>query len=239
MIDLHTHILPGIDDGASNLEEALTMVNTLRLQDVNIAVCTPHFNAKQIALDEFIHKRSQAFSIMAVANISLITGSETALNDYLFHYSDLSSLCIGSTKYILIELPFTRKWEEKMYDMLEELIRYYSLLPIIAHVERYPAIGNKVKILHKLMDMGCSLQVNTASILQEKSWHQIAKYIKHGCIDVISSDCHNMTNRPPMISQAYDKIRKEFGDAECQSLISNAEKIINGNELRANNQFIL
>lgn len=238
MYDLHTHILPGIDDGAKSLEEALKMTEELAYQGIKAAVCTPHFNARKIPLCEFLRKRNHALSLMKDSKISLISGSEVELNDYLFHYPDLSPLCIEDTKYILIEPPFTSKWDKSIYDMLEKLVRYYSLYPIIAHVERYPAISSMNK-MKKLIDLGCYLQVNSSSILTMKSWHRIARYIKHGYIDVISSDCHNLDNRPPILSAAYEKIEKELGEETYLTLKRNAEDIIKGKELREKMLFII
>lgn len=239
MVDLHTHILPGIDDGAQTREEALNMTESLYVQRVSIAVCTPHFDPMKISLADFLSKREEAIRQMNPSRIKLISGSEVALNDYLFHYPDLSQLCIGTTKYILIELPFVKKWDQKLFDQIDHLSKYYNLTPIIAHVERYPAIKKSKKNLKRLIDTGCLLQLNTSSIINKKLWHQAADYIKQGYIDVISSDCHNMTSRPPVITEAYAIIKNKLGTEYYDKFIKNGESIIKGLELREKTEFVI
>lgn len=232
MIDLHTHILPNIDDGASDLEEALKMTESLRTQNIMKAVCTPHFDPTQTSLQAFIKKRTSAMDCMSDSKIDLICGSETMLHDYLFHYSEISGLCIENTRYLLVELPFRRSWDIKVYETLEKLISYFNVIPIIAHVERYQAVKKNVKCIKKLIDMGCVIQLNTSSIMNKKSMHQAVYYIKHGYIDVLGSDCHNMKNRPPIISAAFDIIEQKLGFKYCAELRYNAQCIVSGIEIR-------
>jgi len=237
MIDLHTHILPGIDDGAGSLEEALRMTQELYKQEVRMAVCTPHYDATKSSLQDFVERRSNAIALMKDSKITLISGSETTLNDYLFHYPELSQLCIGNTRYLLVELPFSKKWEENVYGLLEKLLGYYNLIPVIAHIERYPAA--KIATVRRLNGMGCLLQVNTASLLDKKSWYRAAVYMRHGLIDVLSSDCHNMSTRPPIITDAYEKVRLKLGSSYCNRYRNNAEDMIHGRELRGKSVYIL
>lgn len=239
MIDLHTHLLPGIDDGAQTVEEALKMTEILYQQKVRLAVCTPHYDPTQLSLNEFLNKRAEAFAHMKDSKVTLISGSETTLNDYLFHCPDLSQLCIKNTRYLLVELPFSKKWDDKVYERIEKLIQYYNLIPVIAHIERYPAVIKSKKNLKRLIDMGCLLQLNTFSIINKKSWRQASRYIKHGYIDVLASDCHNRTTRPPMITDAYEKVKKKLGNSYYTQLITNAESIVNGLELREKSIFII
>ena len=168
MVDLHTHILPGIDDGATSVAEALMMTAALLNQDVKTVVCTPHFDPSHTSLDDFLYKRAKSMALMKEERLSFQSGSETVLNDYLFHYPDLSSLCIGNTRYILIELPYNSAWDKGTYDMLEKLLSYYNHIPIIAHIERYSAIKKNMIHLTKLIKLGCVIQVNASTILNKK-----------------------------------------------------------------------
>jgi protein-tyrosine phosphatase len=172
---------------------------------------------------------------MIDSKITLIAGSETMLHDYLFHYSDLSELCIENTRYLLLELPYTKKWDSKIYNKIRNLIIYYDILPIIAHIERYPAVIRSKKNIIKLIKTGCVIQANTDSIKgkkQKKQKKQLFRYIKKGYIDVLGSDCHNMAYRPPIISDAFEIIIQKFGDRFLDRLIYNADCIINGITLR-------
>jgi protein-tyrosine phosphatase len=232
MIDLHTHILPEMDDGAGSADEALRMTEALYRQKVEIAVCTPHFDPTRISLKEFLEKRERALSLLEASRIILRTGCEVSLHDYLFHYPDITALCIENTDYLLVELPYAGKWEEKVYGMLEQLIHYYNLIPIIAHIERYRA-ARKRKTIKRLREMGCLLQLNTSFILDGKGWRRAARLLKRGFIDVVASDCHNMDTRPPVMKAAYDRISEKLGRDCCDKLMENARNIADGLELKS------
>ncbi|MDU6264249.1 MAG: CpsB/CapC family capsule biosynthesis tyrosine phosphatase [Anaerocolumna aminovalerica] len=235
MIDLHTHILPGIDDGARSITEAVEMTKSLLDQNINKAVCTPHFNPMQVSLQEFINKRTAAMSLMNEAKVALISGSETMLHTYLFHYPDLSELCIGNTKYLLIELPYSKK-KDGIYETIEKLISFYNTIPVIAHIERYDLAYRNIK---KLREMGCVIQLNTTSLIEKKRRNQAVRYLKDGLIDVLGSDCHNMSNRPPVITQALDIITQEIGNNCCSNLKYKGECIVNGIEINKKPMFLI
>lgn len=238
MIDLHTHILPGIDDGAKSAEEALRMTQELHRQRVSAAVCTPHYDPSKQGLADFAEQRAQAFGRIAGAGISLIAGSETVLNEYLFHYPDLKQLCIENTEYILIELPFGRKWKPEVFDQLDRLINYYGLIPIIAHVERYRAARRK-KVIKRLIEAGCLIQLNASTVLDRKSWRRASGYLKSRLIDLLASDCHNTEKRPPNLSAAYLKISAELGEQTAKLLDRNAQAVIQGIRLRDRNVYLI
>lgn len=232
MIDLHTHILPGVDDGASTLEEALYLTELLEKQHVKGAVCTPHFNPVSISLQEFVGKRNAAQSRMKDSRITLYMGSETFLHKFLFYYSDLADLCIENTRYLLLELPYEAKWKFEVFQQLETLLRYYDLLPVIAHIERYPAVRRKEEEIRHLREIGCLIQTNTGSLFDRQIHKQIFHWMEKGYIDVLGSDCHNTTSRPPVISDALALLDEKFGEEYTESLIQNGDTVIKGIKLR-------
>lgn len=226
MIDLHTHILPGIDDGAKDVAEAIIMTENLFLQGVTTAVCTPHFNPARISLETFLSNRKRAYELLREARIQLIEASETYLHDYLFHNDDLRSLCIGNTNYLLLELPFDKKWHPSVYTNIEKLRYYYDVIPIIAHVERYQQIIKSTKTLKYLKDIGCLIQMNTGTIIDRKYRHLVTTYLKYDYVDVLGSDCHNMISRPPLILEAKDEIILKYGMDKWNRLIENSQSVI-------------
>ncbi len=232
MVDIHTHILPGIDDGAKSVEEAVLMMEELHKQNVRTAVCTPHFDPRKQALKDFAEQRTNARRRLTDTSISLITGSETVLNEYLFHYPDLTQLCIGNTDYILIELPFSSVWSREVFDQLDRLTNYYGLIPIIAHVERYPAARRRRKMIKKLIEAGCLIQLNASSVLCREGWRKAKKYLKRGLIDLLASDCHNMEQRSPNLFQAYLKISANIGKKTAEQLDANAQAVVRGIRLK-------
>lgn len=230
MIDLHTHILPGIDDGARDREESLLLIDNLYDQGIDAVVCTPHYYPFETALDDFVYKREKAMGYMGKVKTKLIPASETYLHEYLFNYNSLTPLTVGNTKYLLLELPFNKKWDDGIYEAIEKLIIYFNIIPIIAHIERYPAA--KKRNIKRLKGLGCIMQLNTSSLLDKKLRRRTLSLIKSGMIDVLGSDCHNMDKRPPKYSEAVEYIRKKLGSQYMDKFIKHAEMIIEGLDIR-------
>jgi protein-tyrosine phosphatase len=232
MIDLHTHILPNIDDGAANVDESQKLLDALLKQNISIVICTPHYNPAKTSISDFINKRTEAMEQLKNTKLDLVCGSETLFHEYLFHYTDICGLCIEGTKYLLLELPYLINWESNIFERIERLITYFDVIPIIAHVERYKATKGNEKCIKRLKAMGCLMQLNTSSISNIKTRGLAIRYVKHGFIDVLGSDCHNMKTRPPIIKDAYQLIKKKLGVEYCNELMQNAEYIVKGVDIR-------
>ena len=239
MVDLHTHLLPDIDDGADTLETALEMTEILYKQNINKVVCTPHFDPYRMDLTEFIAMRNTAMKRMSASRIILIPGSETILHEYLFHYTDLSDLCIEKTRYLLLELPYSKKWDYQVFTSLKRIIDFYDIIPIIAHIDRYPAVKYKKSLIMKLVDYGCLMQLNTSAILDRKKRKWACRYIKEGYIDVLGSDCHDLNKRPPNLAAAFGLIRKKLGAQYYEQLAQNSECIADNSFLAVIRPFII
>lgn len=230
MIDIHTHILPGIDDGASGVEEAVEMTALLHEQKIHAAVCTPHFDPGNMTLEDFISRRTYAMSLMGAARIILIPASETQYHEYLFHYPDLSGLCMGNSRYLLLELPFQRKWEKPLFQGIEKLMNYYDCIPVIAHIERYPA-ANRRNIKH-LLEMGCLLQLNASALLNRGQEKMALRMIREDRIALLGSDCHNRSVRPPLLLPAYEIVKEKLGIEYRKKLEFNSEAVIKNVDIR-------
>lgn len=234
MIDLHTHLLPNMDDGAQTTEEALGLTELLFQQGVHGAVCTPHFDPTLMPLEDFINRRAEAMSRMRSSKIPLIPASETNLHEYLLYYKSLEPLAIENTNYLLLELPFDKRWKEDIFIILDKLIIYYDIIPIIAHIERYPA--TRVRHIKRLKEMGCVIQLNTSSLLEKQHRRKALAYLKDGLIDLLGSDCHNLKNRPPQVQAAIELLRDRIGDPFCSVIIQRSDRVIRGFDIRRTNQ---
>jgi len=231
MIDIHTHVLPGIDDGARNPEESAQLVESLRNQGISLIVLTPHFYPHRESLDSFAERRGNAFEMIKGLDneMGFVLASETFLTENLMWYNDIESLCIGNTKYLLLELPFTKVWTNRTYKMIEGLMGKYGIQPIIAHIERYDAMQNKgdrEAILRTLTDMGCMFQIDIDSVINLRTRHGMLKLIKNGWIDFVGSDCHDMTLRSPQFDKFNNIIRKKLGQEYLDSFEKNAANIL-------------
>lgn len=239
MVDLHTHLLPDMDDGASSTEEAFALIKKLFEQKIETAVCTPHFDPSRLCLSEFLDQRRTSMGRLKDSPVRLLTGSETVLNEFLFHYSDLSNLCFENTRYLLLELPYFGLWGEELYLQIKQLMNYYSIFPVIAHIERYEAVWKNKKTIQKLIQMGCMIQMNAGAVIDKKGGYKAFGLIKKGYVDILASDCHNMVNRPPNLSEAYDKIRLRLGNEYCITLENNSKQILEGKNLRGSLYYLI
>ncbi len=203
MIDFHSHVLPKIDDGAKNVEVSIAMLEESKRQGVTTVVCTPHYYGKNRSPEQFIEKRKEAYARLAPhipEGMTLRLGAEVYFTaDMVVSFEDLAALAIEGTRYIMLELPFTPTYPERLFERLEAFIVESGCIPIIAHVDRYPALLKKPVILKRLTEMGCLLQMN-AEALEMKGVKSFAlAALKKGLISAVGTDMHNMTDRAPNI----------------------------------------
>lgn len=236
MIDLHCHILPGIDDGARNSVESLELIAAELRQNVQSIVFTPHFNIDQIPMQEFLEKRNAALNALLFAagtKETILPKYKCAAEVYLtpkLLECDLRALCIENTDYMLVELAsdYYRQWTQ---DILYN-IRMEGITPILAHVERYNYFSEMPEKLYQLICEGALAQVNASSIVNHKSQcKQITTYLKHNLVHIFASDAHSMSKRPPLLSAAFKIIHKKAGANAAQALVDNAEQIFSGQEI--------
>lgn len=232
MIDIHTHVLPYIDDGAKDNLEAIKMTECMEQQGVQMAICTPHFDSTKQSMEDFLLKREEAILAMKNSKIPLISGSETLYSYILFQYSDLDQICINNTRYLLLELPYKDDRKNLDLEPIENLINLFNIIPIIAHIERYNFLWKNKNNIKRLMNLACVMQVNANTIIHKKHRKTALNYIKKGFIDVIGSDCHNIIKRPPNLKDAFVIIENEIGISYSAQLKNNAESISRGIKLR-------
>lgn len=232
LVETHCHILPGIDDGAKNTEMSLEMIKMLQNQGAHKIIATPHYYSDTISLSDFISRRSEALSKLKAVLPSeapeIIPAAEVFISRFLFSNEDLSPLSFGKENYILIEHPFSCPFEDKHYERLLSLCCDYRLTPILAHIERYPALMNNPDKIDRLIDMGCLTQSNIESfdelpLFQRK---KLFKYLDSGRINIIGSDCHNLKNRTPEYSAGAERIIKKCGSGKLDELMSNANSLV-------------
>ena len=232
MIDLHCHILPGIDDGAKNIEESLTLLKEEKRQHISSIMFTPHFNFERTSLDKFVQARQHSFDALSSSpefqelGINAKLGAEVFFSVKLNEY-ELDPLCFEGTKYILIEFPLTTRPYGLTHTLTDILNRGY--IPILAHVERYPYFEDNPVELYNLVMKGCVAQVNAGAIIGKNEPSAMAiKYLKWEIAQLISSDAHSMKKRPPRFAEAVSVIRKKLGDDYADWINKNSNDVFNG-----------
>ncbi len=209
MTDLHTHILPGVDDGSPDVATSLAMLAQERAQGVDTVCLTPHFDPAKEDIQTFLARRRQAFALLQSQlpedSPRLILGAEVAWFPTLCSYEGLEQLSLDGESFLL-ELPF-RKWDSRLLKQLDRLPEQTGLIPILAHVERYIHMQDSAT-MHALFSLGLPLQMNASSVL-EHPW-QSRRLLRRGAW-YIGSDCHNLAHRPPNMADAARHLEKKLG----------------------------
>lgn len=219
VIDWHSHVLPGVDDGSQNVEESIALLKALASQGVHTVVATPHFYADLESVEAFLHRRSESFQSLTEsigsAEPKILLGAEVRYYPGIRHMEGLERLRIEGSKLLLLEMPHS-KWTESTIRELEELSGSRDIIPILAHIERYRSFQLK-ETWSRLYENGILMQVNAAFFTDFFTKNTALRLLGDGKIHLIGSDCHNMTNRPPLLDRAFQCIAKKFGnDFICQ-----------------------
>lgn len=213
MIDWHSHILPGVDDGSREISESLRLVQLQKEQGAELIVATPHFYANDESVEQFLDRRQKAYELLLSqlpeGSPQVVLGAEVRYYQGISRMPELKKLCIQGTRVLLLEMPMCR-WTEFMLRELLELSSMGSIRIMLAHIERYLPM-QRDEVWTQLLERGVLMQVN-ASLFQSIATRRkgIALFRK-GCIHAIGSDCHNTTSRPPRLQGAMDYIQKKLG----------------------------
>ena len=238
MIDLHCHILPGIDDGAKTIEDSIDLIKEEQRQGVDSIMFTPHFNFERTDIQIFQKRRQRSMQALSDAlveqniNISLKTGSEVYFSVKLME-EDIDPLCFGDSNYILIEFPVNSK-PYGLEVTIDNLIRR-GYIPILAHVERYKEVQENVNIIYDCIKEGALIQVNSSSIIGKngKEAERVNEILlNNNMIHFIATDAHSSTRRRPIIRETYDYIVRKYGEQKAEMLfIQNPYKVIEDKEI--------
>lgn len=235
MIDLHSHILPGVDDGAENLEESLKMVRKAISQGITHLMCTPHHNNGKYnnPAEEII--QNVAFLQQEIdrrgLRLTLLEGQEVRLTEYLLMKIKKGELLFTDLNdtYLLVELP---THEVSIYT--EEV--FYSLLnrghiPVIVHPERNSVFRQDPNRLLPFLEMGALTQLTAPSIVGvfgsniQKTARQM---LEHRMLYMVASDAHSLKNRNFFMKEAYREIQKIGGKQMVGDMQQMAKDLVNG-----------
>lgn len=203
--DFHSHCLPGMDDGAGNLETAAAMLRLLGEQGVSRVALTSHYYPHREPLPRFLERREEAFRQLeqAPGRDSLpqtCLGAEVRLVRGIGE-QDLWPLCIQGTRLLLLELPMAgyRPW---MLEELQNLTYSLDIVPLLAHIERYLAWYTKADYEALLSFDELVFQCNMPSLMERKSFRFLYGLMEAGYPLVPGSDAHNLDSRPPRFGEA-------------------------------------
>lgn len=234
LVDIHTHILYGVDDGAKNISEAMGLLEEEQEQGVDHVVLTPHYGPKfghpdtEVLKDHFaaICEKSQRY----YPEIKLYLGSELYYQqETISDLKDGKALTMNGTRYVLVEFATSDSYSN-IYRAIQSFV-YAGYIPIIAHVERYKAIFGYVDKIVELIEIGAYIQVNAESLIGgifDKRASFCKKIVKEGLVHFLGSDCHDFRTRKPNMEQAAKVVLKKQA---AQILDENPRKMLEGKSI--------
>lgn len=221
MVDVHCHILPGLDDGPDSIDESLAMAEAAISDGITHVVATPHCNSEYSFDYAYVQRLRDRLQSEVGDRLKLATGCDFHLNPENLNAlrADASQFCINQRDYLLVEFNEI-SIPPSMDDTLHNL-QLQGLRPVITHPERNAILRRQPERLTKWVRLGCVVQVTAGSITgtfgpraQEDSMCWIAKGIVH----IVASDAHNTKRRPLRLQPAYRAVSEQFGAPKAQAL---------------------
>jgi len=242
VIDIHNHIIPGVDDGAKTVEIALDMVREAQRQGIKRLVLTPHLYEPDImdgtkAWQEKIERgKDRLFDAIAKdgqgIDIEIEIAAEVRYQDWLDKIIDELDVLIGG-KYLLLEFSFNfvpNRIEDIIYDLIKR-----NITPILAHPERIVPWQNEPGKVIELIRLGCLTQIDLGSVLGSlgRSSEKLAKILlDNEAVHLVGSDSHNLSSRPLYAKSGHAWLCDNYGQNLADKLlIENPERVVRGAEL--------
>ncbi|MCA5014091.1 MULTISPECIES: tyrosine-protein phosphatase [unclassified Enterococcus] len=239
MIDLHCHILPGIDDGAKTIDDSLDMARMAVKQGITHILCTPHHNngrydnpAGQViscvsALQAELDRRNIPLTLFEGQEVRIAGNIREQIKENKILFADLNN------RYILIEFPTNDvpAYAEPLFiELLDE-----NHIPIIVHPERNNKFIEDPNRLLPFLEMGALAQLTAPSYVGVfgKQIERTAKQmVAHNMVSMMASDAHNVKKRGFFMKKAYDAIAKDMGTAHVEVMQQVAKDILNGDPVQ-------
>ncbi len=241
LVDIHCHVVPGVDDGATSLDEALSMLRIAEQDGIETIVATPHVPTTTGERIEPDALRGRVDSLNSAArergiNVKVVPGSELRLEPGLANSLHRGmALSINDGPYVLLELPLVGSWPDYVRPTIYELqLAGYS--PILAHVERYASVRRNPDILRELIASGVLMQVNADSICgtsDERNLTTSGALLRSRMVHVIASDAHSTRSRAPRIRSAIDRVAETISSEYADWIASVSEAVVVGNAVVA------
>ena len=221
MVDIHCHILPGLDDGASKLEDAVQMAEMAIADGITHVVATPHANAQYKFDPDVIRQRREELEQQLGGRLTLATGC-----DFHLSFENLQDLhknpqkyTINQKQYLLVEFA-DFAIPPSMDETLHQL-QLAGLSPIITHPERNALLRTKPQKMYRWLHQGCYAQITALSILGRfgsSAQRRAEQWLDEERVHFVASDAHNVKGRPLQLRAAFDAVAKRRGEEVARAL---------------------
>ena len=231
MIDIHCHLLYGVDDGAETFEMSAAMLEDAAKQGITDIIVTPHYRREMFAFDleEIAERYPVVHQKAKELGINMFLGCECHVNaDMLDYLREGRVLTLAQSDYVLTEFSYDCTYDQVRNKMDELLSNGY--VPVIAHAERYVVFQKDPEDLEEFRAMGAKVQINANSvlgldgILVKKTCKKI---LKKELADIVASDCHDMSSRKSHMRECMDLIAAKYGQRMANKLfVNNPRRIL-------------
>ncbi|MCV3743227.1 tyrosine protein phosphatase [Lentilactobacillus hilgardii] len=242
MIDLHCHLLPGVDDGSKSMDISLKLANDAVRDGIDYALLTPHhMNGIYLNHKKVVIKQTQEFQMELDRReipLKVFPGQEVRINGDLLTALDQDDILFADEggQYLMLEFPnddIPNYTSNMIYELMQR-----GIIPVIVHPERNTKIMKQPDILYDLLNKGCLSQITAGSYVGIFG-HKVQKFskqlIQSGQVYIFASDAHNLPNRKYEMTNAFAKLGNEFGNDYVSKFSENAKRIINGDNILPNN----
>jgi len=243
MVDLHCHLLPGIDDGSKNMDISLRLAREATENGVTHALLTPHhMNGRYVNHKQDVIRRTNEFQEQLKAHnipLTVFPGQEVRINGQLLDALDKDDILFADTdtgnRYLMLEFPdddVPHYTNQMIFDLQKR-----GITPVIVHPERNTKIMAQPELLYQLLEKGCLSQLTASSYVGtfcKKVETFCRQLIEAGQGYVFASDAHDLPGRKYEMGQAFDKLQHEFGHELADQYQRNARSIINGENVPIN-----
>ena len=238
MIDVHSHILPNIDDGSRSIDETFNLIKEAKEAGFEGIICTSHYMENYYETDRperevwinAIHENLKNKNI----DMNLYLGNEIYMSDNIIKLlEDGKATTMNDTSYVLFELPLNAE-PMNLYDMVYEM-QQYKIVPILAHPERYSFVQTDPELIYDLIDKGVLMQANYGSIVGQygkKAQMIVQKFLENNMIHMLGTDAHRQNTIYPKIPEILVELKSLIGEEKLNELTTiNPELVINNKRI--------
>ena len=228
LVDMHTHVLPSVDDGSKSVAESIAMLRMEARQHIDCVVATPHFYARYDRPEEFFARREASMATLREELLKHPDLPEVKLGAEVYFFPGMSEsavlqdLAIEGGNCVLVEMPMST-WTDQMYRELEGIYAKQGLIPVIAHLDRYIKPFRAMGVLRKLEELPVLVQANASFFLQRSTTNMAMRMLRRNQIHLLGSDCHNMAHRKPYLGEAVGLIHQRLGSEIMKQIAENQD----------------
>ena len=237
VVDIHCHILPGVDDGAKTSKSTMRMLKIAAEEGTDVIIATPHFvNGTELEKVVDMKRRYIAVKRWMAENypeMQLYLGNELFYSDGIVEALEQKvAMTINNTRYVLVEFPIYAEFAY-VRNAVQNLL-YAGYIPVIAHVERYEEMHKK-SYIEELVEMGAYIQVNASSVVGKHGFkikHYVKKLLKADLVHFVGTDAHGSKHRRPEMQECRDYLVKKLGVEDAYRILEeNPMCMLRGEEI--------